>query len=56
MSQPEPSPQPQEAPGPLELICVECGELISVRDPAGMIRALHLVNECAVRALLSTQE
>lgn len=59
MSQPEPQPQPapsHEWMGPLELICRECGERIAVQDPAELIRALHLVNECSVRALLSTQD
>lgn len=36
----------------VEIICVECGETIRVADPAEVIRALHLVNECSLASLL----
>lgn len=44
-----------EQPEPVELICVECGELVQVKDPAQLIRALHLLNECSTRSLLAPQ-
>jgi hypothetical protein len=39
--------------GPIATICPECGELIEVKDPAALIRALHMVNACALRALMT---
>lgn len=36
----------------LTILCAECGELIEVRDPAALIHALHLQNDCAAIALL----
>lgn len=34
-------------------MCPECGELITVKDPAALIRALHLINSCVLRDLLT---
>jgi hypothetical protein len=47
----DPQPQPQ----PITVMCPECRELIEVKDPEGLIRALHLQNECAVSGLLHSQ-
>ena len=52
MSQPQPQPQPK----PLRVLCPECGDIIEVQDPEGLVRALHLTNACAVRTLLRAQE
>jgi hypothetical protein len=38
------------------VLCPECGEVVEVKDPAALIRALHLMNACTVRALLSKEE
>lgn len=39
--------------GSLTVICPECGEVIEVKDPGALVRALHLVNECSLRSLLA---
>lgn len=39
------------------LLCVECGELIEVADPAAIMRALHLMNACGATApILGSRE
>ena len=53
MDEPEPSPQAAEWTGPVELICRECSELISVKDPAELIRALHLLHDCTASPLIA---
>ena len=56
MSQPEPQPAPVHEWSPaVEIVCPECGELVSVKDPAALIRALHLANDCSVSGLLAPQ-
>jgi len=30
----------------LALVCVECDEIIEVKDPIALIRSLHLQNAC----------
>ena len=47
MSQPEPQP------APLRVLCPECGDIIEIQDPANLVRALHLLNACSIRNLLS---
>lgn len=39
---------------PLTVICPECGDVIEVKDPGALVRALHLLNACTLRALLTT--
>jgi hypothetical protein len=41
-----------ERPDALTVLCPECGEVIEVKDPAALVRALHLLNECSLRTLL----
>jgi hypothetical protein len=45
--------QPQPQPAPVQVLCPECGQIIEIEDPAALVRALHLVNECSVRTLLT---
>jgi hypothetical protein len=35
-----------QAVEPVTLICPECGEAFEFRDPAAILRALHLANAC----------
>lgn len=49
-------PEPDTRPRAVELICAECGEFVRVADPAVLIRALHLLNECSVRTILTQQD
>jgi len=53
VSQPEPQRQPVTADAPLTVLCSECGCLIEVVNPAEIIRALHLRNDCTVSPLLA---
>jgi hypothetical protein len=48
-------PQPAPAPVGITVLCTECGDLIELRDAAALIHALHLVNECSVRTLITPQ-
>jgi hypothetical protein len=52
----EQPPEVRSRPEPVTVMCPECGELVEVRDVPGLIRALHLTNECEIRTLLTTQE
>lgn len=47
----------REAPAAqrVTILCVECGELIEVKDPAALIHALHLLNECSVSSLVAKE-
>jgi hypothetical protein len=36
-------------------MCPECGEIVEVHDIEGLVRALHLLNECSTRSLLAPQ-
>lgn len=45
--------EPQPA---ITVLCAECGELVEVKDPAALIRALHLANACSVRTLITPQD
>jgi hypothetical protein len=38
---------------PLTVMCPECQDLIEIQDPEGLVRALHLLNACSIRNLLS---
>ncbi len=49
------SEEPTEYAAPVELLCVECGEMVKVNDVVALIRALHLLNECTTRSLLAPQ-
>jgi hypothetical protein len=40
------------AEGRMELVCPECGELISVSDVAALIRGLHQQNNCPALAAI----
>jgi hypothetical protein len=55
MSQPQPQPQPQPKLNrqPLRVLCPECGAIVEVVDPEGLVRALHLRNDCLVSPLLA---
>lgn len=45
------------APAPLTILCEECGEIVEVKVPAEVVRALHLTNECpAVSGLFSATD
>lgn len=54
MSQPEPQPVPVQAHG-VTVLCPECGSIVEVKDPAALIRTLHLMNECPAGTILAPQ-
>lgn len=39
----------------IRILCPECGDIVTVEDPSGLVRALHLLNECSVRTILTQQ-
>jgi hypothetical protein len=41
---------------PVELICPECGDLIKIQDIRSLLLALHMMNSCTVRVLLTSDE
>ncbi len=34
-------------------LCPECGDVVEIHDIRALLLALHMVNECSVRTLLS---
>lgn len=46
----------EETPAEVTTVCVECGDLIEVKDVRALILSLHLHNECVLSPLLSPHE
>lgn len=45
-----------ERPEPVTILCSECGVLVEIHDPAAVLLAMHLANDCDISNLIVHRE